>query len=109
MKVSYSVLKRTYDLHKDEYENAVLRVLKSGWYILGKEMDEFEKQFAGWIGMKHCVALNSGTDALILAFRALGIKEGDEVICPANAYIASVIGITENGGIPVFVDADEHI
>ncbi len=109
MKVSYSVLKRTYDLHKDEYENAVLRVLKSGWYILGKEMDEFEKQFAGWIGMKHCVALNSGTDALILAFRALGIKEGDEVICPANAYIASVIGITENGGIPVFVDADEHM
>lgn len=109
MKVSYSVLKRTYDLHKDEYESAVLRVLKSGWYILGKEMDEFEKQFARWIGMKHCVALNSGTDALILAFRALGIKEGDEVICPANAYIASVIGITENGGTPVFVDADEHM
>lgn len=107
MKVDYSVLKRTYDLHKEEYEEAALRAMRSGWYILGKEMQEFERRFAAWVGVKHCIALNSGTDALILAFRALGIQEGDEVICPANAYIASVIGITENGGTPVFVDADE--
>lgn len=109
MKVAYSVLKRTYDLHKAEYEEAALRAMRSGWYILGNEMLEFEKKFAEWMGLKHCVALNSGTDALILAFRAIGIKEGDEVICPANTYIASVIGITENGGTPVFVDADEHM
>lgn len=109
MKVAYSVLKRTYDLHNAEYEEAALHAMRSGWYILGNEMLEFEKKFAEWMGVKHCVALNSGTDALILAFRAIGIKKGDEVICPANTYIASVIGITENGGTPVFVDADEHM
>lgn len=109
MIVNSVVLKRTFDLHKSEYEEAALRVLNSGWYILGKEMEDFEKKFAEWAGVKHCVALNSGTDALILAFRALGIKEGDEVIVPANTYIASVIGVTENGGTPIFVDADEYM
>lgn len=109
MVVQSVVLKRMFDTHKAEYEEAVLRSLNSGWYILGKEMEEFEKQFALYLGVKHCIALNSGTDALILAFRALGIHEGDEVIVPANAYIASVIGVTENGGTPVFVDADAHM
>ena len=109
MIVNSVVLKRTFDLHKEEYEEAALRALNSGWYILGKEMEEFEREFAAWAGVKHCVALNSGTDALILAFRALGIGPGDEVIVPANTYIASVIGITENGGTPVFVDADEYM
>lgn len=109
MIVNSVVLKRTFDLHKEEYEEAALRALNSGWYILGNEMKEFESQLASWAGVKHCVALNSGTDALILAVRALGIGPGDEVIIPANAYIASVIGITENGATPVFVDADEHM
>lgn len=109
MIVNSVVLKRTFDLHKEEYEEAALRALNSGWYILGKEMDNFEKEFSAWAGVKHCVALNSGTDALILAIRALGIGTGDEVIVPANAYIASVIGVTENGATPVFVDADEHM
>ena len=109
MVVNSVVLKRTFDLHKEEYENAALRVLNSGWYILGKEMEEFETMFAARMGAKHCVALNSGTDALILAVRSLGIGPGDEVIVPANAYIASVIGVTENGATPVFVDADEHM
>lgn len=109
MVVNSVVLKRTFDLHKNEYEEAALRALNSGWYILGKEMSEFEAAFAEWAGVKHCIALNSGTDALILAFRALGIGPGDEVIVPANTYIASVIGVTENGGTPVFVDADEYM
>lgn len=109
MIVQSVVLKRTFDVHKVEYEEAALRALNSGWYILGKEMEEFEEKFAAYLGVKHCVALNSGTDALILAFRALGIHEGDEVIVPANTYIASVIGVTENGGTPVFVDVDEHM
>lgn len=109
MNVQYSVLKRTFELHKEEYEQAALRALNSGWYILGKEMTEFEKSFANWLGVKHCVALNSGTDALILAVRSLGIGKGDEVIVPANTYIASVIGITENGATPVFVDADDYM
>ena len=106
MIVETVVLKRTFDLHRDEYKEAALRALESGWYILGNEVETFEKELAARMGVKHCVALNSGTDALILAIRALGIGAGDEVIVPANAYIASVIGITENGATPVFVDAD---
>lgn len=109
MRVDPVVLKRTFELHKAEYEEAALRALNSGWYILGREMESFEKELADWVGAKHCAALNSGTDALILAVRALGIGEGDEVIMPANAYIASVIGVTENGATPVFVDADEYM
>lgn len=109
MNVEYSVLKRTFNLHKEEYEEAALRALNSGWYILGREMEEFEKAFARYLGVKHCIALNSGTDALVIAVRALGIGAGDEVIVPANAYIASVIGITENGATPVFVDANEYM
>ncbi len=109
MEVQSVVLKRTFNLHKEEYEEAALRALNSGWYILGREMEDFEQKFAAYMGVKHCVALNSGTDALILAFRAIGIRPGDEVICPAGTYIASVIGITENGGIPVFVDMDDHM
>lgn len=109
MIVQSVVLKRVFDLHKAEYEEAALRALNSGWYILGKEMEEFEQKFAAYMGVKYCVALNSGTDALILAFRAIGIQPGDEVIVPAGTYIASVIGVTENSGIPVFVDMDDHL
>ena len=109
MIVNSVVLKRTFELHKADYEEAALRALNSGWYILGKELETFEKEFAEWAGVKHCIGLNSGTDALILAVRALGIGPGDEVIVPANSYIASVIGVTENGATPVFVDADEYM
>lgn len=109
MVVQPVVLKRTFELHKAEYEEAALRALNSGWYVLGKEMEGFEQKFATYMGTKHCVALNSGTDALILAFRAIGIQPGDEVIVPAGTYIASVIGVTENGGIPVFVDMDDYM
>lgn len=109
MEVQSVVLNRSFNLHKEEYEAAALRALNSGWYILGKEMEAFEKEFAVHMGAKHCVALNSGTDALILAVRAIGLHSGDEVICPAGTYIASVIGITENGATPVFVDMDEYM
>lgn len=109
MEVQPVVLKRSFYLHKEEYEAAALRALNSGWYILGKEMEDFEQRFAAHMGAKHCVALNSGTDALILAVRAIGLQPGDEVICPAGTYIASVIGITENGATPVFVDMDDHM
>ena len=109
MKVDYTVLRRSYELYIEEYEEAVLRVMQSGWYILGPEMQSFEKEFAEYMGAKHCIAVNSGTDALILAFRALGIGKGDEVIVPAGTYIASVMGITENGGTPVYVDSDEYL
>lgn len=109
MKVEYTALKRNFNLHKEEYEEAALRALRSGWYILGPELESFEEEFAAHMEMKHCIGLNSGTDALILAFRALGIGEGDEVIVPAGTYIASVMGVTENDATPVFVDSNEYL
>ena len=103
--VEYTSLKGNYELYEQEYEEAALRALRSGWYILGPELDSFEKAFAEYLGVKNCVGLNSGTDALILAVRALGIGDGDEVIVPAGTYIASVLGVTENGATPVYVDS----
>lgn len=109
MKVEYTMLKCNFELHKEEYEEAALRALRSGWYILGNELASFEEAFANHMGVNHCIGLNSGTDALILAFRALGIGPGDEVIVPAGTYIASVIGVTENGATPVYVDSNEYL
>lgn len=107
--INFTVLGRRFDLHKQEYEQAVLRAVRSGWYIMGNELSAFEEEFAGYLGVRYCVGLNSGTDALILAIRALQIGAGDEVIVPAGAYIASVIGITENQATPVFVDSDSSL
>ena len=108
MKVECNVLDRQFKMYQPEYEEAALRALRSGWYVLGKEVESFEQGFADFTGAKYCVGLNSGLDALILAVRALGIGAGDEVIVPANTYIASVMGITENGATPVFVEPDEY-
>ena len=108
MKVNFSVLKCLFEAYQDEYEEAALRALRSGWYVLGNELKNFEEAFAGYLGMKHGVGVNSGQDALILAVRALGIGPGDEVITQGNAYIASVFGITENGATPVFVEPDKY-
>jgi dTDP-4-amino-4,6-dideoxygalactose transaminase len=108
MKVNFNVLDRQYKKYETEYEEKALKVLRSGWYILGEEVEAFEKEFANYIGSKYSIGLASGLDALIIAFRALGIGEGDEVIVQANAYIACVMGITINGAIPVFVEPDEY-
>ncbi len=86
------------------------RVLDSGWYILGKELEGFEKQFAAYCGVKHVLGVANGLDALVLALRGymeLGrIKEGDEVIVPANTYIASILAISANRLVPVLVEPD---
>jgi dTDP-4-amino-4,6-dideoxygalactose transaminase len=108
MKIEFNVLDRQFKSHQKEYEAAALKVLRSGWYVLGPEVQSFEKEFANYCESKHVVGLNSGLDALILALRALDIKEGDEVIVPANTYIATVLGITENRARPVFVEPDEY-
>ncbi len=108
MEVKFTVLQRVFALHQAEYEEAALRALRSGWYVLGRELEQFEQAFASYIGMQHGVGVNSGQDALILAVRALGIGPGDEVITQSNAYIASVFGITENGATPVFVEPDAY-
>jgi dTDP-4-amino-4,6-dideoxygalactose transaminase len=101
-------LGRQFSLNAAEYEEKAVEVLRSGWYILGKEVSAFEEEWANYIGSKYCVGLASGLDALWISFRLLDIKEGDEVIVCANAYIACVMGITMNGATPVFVEPDEY-
>ena len=101
-------LLRQFSLHADEYENKAVEVLRSGWYILGKELEAFEKEWADYIGTKYCVGLANGLDALKISFHLLDIKKGDEVIVCANAYIACVMGITVDGATPVFVEPDEY-
>lgn len=108
MKIDLNVLGRLFQLYQTEYEEAALRVLRSGWYILGPEVEAFEEEFAKYVGRKYCVGMNSGLDALTLSVRALGVGFGDEVIVPANTYIASVLAVTENGAMPVFVEPDEY-
>lgn len=108
MEVKCNVLDRQYKRYSNEYNSAALRVLESGWYILGNEVKSFEEEFKTHMGSNFCVGLNSGLDALILAVRSLGIGEGDEVIVQANTYIATVLGITENGATPVYVEPDQY-
>ena len=94
--------------YADEIHEAVLRVVDSGWYLQGKENEQFEKHYAEYIGSKHCIGCANGLDALIWIFRAyieLGVMQpGDEVIVPANTYIATILAITENGLVPVLVE-----
>lgn len=101
-------LQRQYSLNADEYEKKAIDVLRSGWYILGKEVKCFENEWAEYIGSKFCVGLASGLDALWMSFRILDIHDGDEVIVCGNAYIACVMGISMNGARPVFVEPDEY-
>ncbi len=108
MEVQTNRLDRGFYKYQQEFEDAALRVLRSGWYIMGKELSSFEEQFAGYVGAKYCVGLGNGLDALWLAFRILGIGKGDEVIVQGNTYIASVMGITINGATPVFTEPDEY-
>ncbi len=108
MKIMPNRLDRGFRIYQEEFEQKALEVLRSGWYVLGKEVRSFEKEFAEYVGAKHCVGLASGLDALWIAFRVLGIKAGDEVIVQANTYIASVMGITLNGATPIFVEPDEY-
>ncbi|MGY4686151.1 DegT/DnrJ/EryC1/StrS family aminotransferase [Petrotoga halophila] len=108
MKINFNELKRGYEKYKSEYDKAAIDVLESGWYILGENVKRFENNFANFIGSSYCVGVNSGLDALILAVRALNLGEGDEIIVPANTYIATVLGITENDATPVFIEPDEY-
>ncbi|MGL4654248.1 DegT/DnrJ/EryC1/StrS family aminotransferase [Cetobacterium sp.] len=108
MKVPFNLLSKTYFMKQEEYEQKALEVLRNGWYVLGNEVKEFEKEFSNYIGSKYSIGLDNGLNALVIAFRQLGIGAGDEVIVQANTYIASVMGITMNGATPVFVEPDQY-
>lgn len=108
--ISFLDLKSINSQYRNELIEAAIRVIDSGWYVNGKEVENFEVQFASYCGTKCCVGVANGLDALILIFRAykeLGLlKDGDEIIVPANTYIASILAITENGLKPVLVEPD---
>ena len=104
--ISMNDFKREYMAINKEVMPAIRRVLKSGWYVLGDEGNKFELEFSKYIGSKFGVGVNSGSDALYLAVKALGVSQGDEVITVAHTMISSVDAITRNGAKPVFVDVD---
>ncbi len=108
--INYLSLQKITALHESEITTAVNQVLHSGWYLQGEHIALFEKNYAQYIGTKYCVTCGNGLDALCLILRAyieLGLlKEGDEVIVPANTYIATILSITENHLIPILVEPD---
>ncbi|MBF0449361.1 MAG: DegT/DnrJ/EryC1/StrS family aminotransferase [Candidatus Magnetomorum sp.] len=94
--------------HQTAIQTAMNQVLESGWYILGEQVNAFEKEFAVFCQAKHCIGVGNGLDALHLIIRALNIKAGDEVIVPANTYIATWLAVTYAGATPVPVEPDEN-
>lgn len=108
MKVPFLDLKAAYLESKEELDAAYRRVMESGWYILGREVRAFEEEFAAYCQAEHCVGVGNGLDALHLILRAYGIGEGDEVIVPANTYIATWLAVSCSGAKPVPVEPDER-
>ena len=112
MQVPFLSLHDVTAMHGDEIREAARRVIDSGWYLQGKENELFEQHYAQYIGTKYCIGCANGLDALIWIFRAyieLGVMQpGDEVIVPANTYIATILAITENGLVPVCVEPNPH-
>ena len=110
MQVKFLDLKKVNQQYKPEIEKAIQDVLDSGWYLLGDKLKEFEKNFANYCGTKHCIGVGTGLTALKLILKAyteLGeISPGDEIIVPANTYIASILAISQSGLTPVLVEPD---
>ena len=108
--IKFLDLKKINETYHDELNEALSRVLRSGWYLQGSETEAFEKNYANFIGTKYAIGCGNGLDALYLIFRAyieLGkLHKGDEVIVPANTYIASILAISDNGLTPVLVEPD---
>lgn len=104
MQIPANRLDRVYQLHQAEYERKAIEVLRSGYYILGKETARFEQAFADYLGGGFVAGVGSGLDALIISIRLLGIGPGDEVIVQGNTYIATVLSIIHTGATPVFAE-----
>ncbi|MBI3649856.1 MAG: DegT/DnrJ/EryC1/StrS family aminotransferase [Acidobacteria bacterium] len=108
MKVPFGDLRRQYFAMREEIDAAVQRVFERGWFILGVEGETFERHFADYLNVKHCVGVGSGTEAIHLALRAVGVEADDEVITAANTCVPTVSGIWAAGAKPVLVDIDEQ-
>jgi dTDP-3-amino-3,4,6-trideoxy-alpha-D-glucose transaminase len=108
MKVLFNDVKAVNDTIASDLDGAFKRVLRSGWFILGQEVESFEAEFAAYCGVKHCIGVASGTEALQLALLACGIGPGDEVITVSHTAMPTALAIAATGAIPVFVDIDEQ-
>lgn len=108
MKVPFLELKPTYDELRVELDAAYHRVMDSGYYLLGKELEAFESEFAGYCQAKHCIAVGNGLDALHIILRAYGIGAGDEVIVPSNTFIATWLAVSYAGATPIGVEPDPN-
>ena len=107
MRVPYNYLPMQFQDNDEIFEDWK-KLIKTTEFTLGPVMEAFEKKFASYVGMKHCIATNNGTDALILSFKALGLGPGDEAITVCNTFYATVGAIVACGATPVFVDADDR-
>ena len=106
MKVPFLDFIRPYEELKEELDEAYFRFMRSAWYILGKEVEAFEEEYAQFCGTRYCVGVGNGLEALHLALRGYGIGEGDEVIVPSNTYIATWLAVSYAGAEPVPVEPD---
>ena len=111
MKIPYINLAAQWEDERSQLLPLIDAVLKTGQYVGGIEIERLEKRIAALCGVKYCVALNSGTDALVCGLITLGVKRGDEVITPPNSFVASTAAVTHIGAKPVFVDilADQNV
>jgi dTDP-4-amino-4,6-dideoxygalactose transaminase len=108
VKIPFLDLRAAYLELQEELDAACQRVLSSGWYILGQEVEAFENEFASFCGVQHCIGVSSGLDALELILRGHGIGTGDQVIMPANTFIATWLAVSRTGAVPVPVEPDER-
>ncbi len=104
--IKFLDLEKVNNRFRKEIDNRIKSILDEGWYLLGKWDAAFEQHFANYCGVKHCIGCANGLDALNLIIRAYGFGPGDEIIVPANTYIASILAISENGCTPVLVEPD---
>jgi len=104
--IEYEDLARSNARFMGELEQAAIRVLRSGWYVLGKEVGAFEEAFAGYVGARHCIGVANGLDALILSLEALEMPRGSDVLVASNTYIATILAILRAGHRPVLVEPD---
>ena len=102
--VEYLDLRRMHDPIKDEIKDAIDRVINKSWYILGEELEQFEKEYAQYCGTRYCIGVGNGLDALRIILQSYGVGKGDEVIVPANTFIATALAVNQCGAIPVFAD-----
>ncbi|HKY05052.1 MAG TPA: DegT/DnrJ/EryC1/StrS family aminotransferase [Blastocatellia bacterium] len=106
MKVPFGDLRRQYSANRERIDSAIGRVLEGGWFVLGREVETFEQEFAAYLGAKHAIGVGSGTDAIHLALRAVGVGAGDEVVTAANTCVPTASAVSLAGAVPVPVDVD---